>query len=1187
VICASCGAENRAGRKFCAECGTPLAVGCPACGASNEPGEKFCGECGSALVEGASAAPSAVAPRTDAAASVAAIAERRLVSVLFADLVGFTTLSEARDSEEVRELLTKYFDTCRTIITRYGGVVEKFIGDAVMAVWGAPVATEDDAERAVRAALELTAAVAAMGEEAKAPELRARAGVLTGEAAVNIGAERQGMVAGDMVNTASRIQSAAEPGAVFVGESTKRSTDATIVFEPAGEHELKGKVGLTPLWRAIRVIAGARGTLKSTGLEPPFVGRDRELRLVKELFHASTDEGKAHLVSVTGIAGIGKSRLSWEFYKYFDGLERLHLYHRGRCISYGEGVAYWALAEMVKMRCRIAEEEGPTSAVAKLRSTLEEFVPDPEERAWVEPRLAHLLGLEERAAADKEDLFAAWRLFIERMAEQDPVVMIFEDLHWADAALLDFIEYLLEWSRNHPIFVLTLGRPELAERRPSWGAGKRNFTPVYLEALSEEPMGELLSGLVPGLPEDISAQILERAQGVPLYAVETVRMLLDRGLLHQEGNVYRPTGPIEKLEVPETLHALIAARLDGLAPEERRIVQDGAVLGKTFFKEALARVSGMGEPKVEEILGALVRKEVLSVQADPRSPERGQYGFLQDLLKTVAYETLSKHDRKAKHLAAAAFIEATWAADEDEIVEVLASHYLRAYEAVPDADDAAEYKARARDMLGKAGERAASLAANVEAQRYFEQAVELSDDDGERAGLLERAGRMAHYGTRYVEAVKLLEEAASIYKRIGEPRLHAAVSAALGETEWYGMAKIEGPLRRMEAAYEVLAQWEPDEALAALAGEIARFQYFAGHVDEVQVWVERALDIAEALWLPEVLSNVLNTKGLTRRSTHPEESFALLGRAVILAEENGSANALIRAINNLGVYLAEDDRTEEAIQAFRRQGEVAHRLGIEQAVLVSRSSVMACQVELGQWDDALEIAEELWPEQERAPRDVSDLTRLVLVHRAHGELQRGRAVIDAFASFDASEEAQMRVAFRAASACQLLAEGRADAAHIAAEPAIADAVVIGVNSDAAKWAYTFGMEAAAGLGDADRLQALIAEIDAVPRGLRSPHLGAQAARYRAHATAVSGDGDPTPAWETAAGTFREIGAAFWLAVTLLEHGEWLAKESREEQAATVLEEARTVFERLRATPWLERLEKLPLPAASAGGEAAS
>ena len=1185
--CPVCGTENEAGRKFCGECGNALARACASCGAANPPTVKFCGECGASLAEGTSRAPSTVARQPGPTAPVAPVAERRLVSVLFADLVGFTTLSESRDAEEVRELLSRYFDTCRTIITRYGGVVEKFIGDAVMAVWGAPVATEDDAERAVRAALELTTAVAAMGEEAKAPELRARAGVLTGEAAVNIGAVGEGMVAGDMVNTASRIQSAAEPGAVFVGESTKRATDATVVFEPAGEHELKGKVGLTPLWRAVRVIAGVRGTLKATGLEPPFVGRDRELRMIKELFHASADEGKAHLVSVTGIAGIGKSRLSWEFYKYFDGVQLVTLYHRGRCISYGEGVAYWALAEMVKMRCRIAEEEGLASAKEKLRSTLEAFVPDHEERGWIEPRLAHLLGLEERAAADKEDLFAAWRLFVERMAEEDPVGMIFEDLHWADAALLDFIEYLLEWSRSHRIFVLALGRPELADRRPNWGAGKRNFTPVSLEALPEEPMRELLSGLVPGLPEDTGAQILERAQGVPLYAVETVRMLLDRGLLRQEGNVYRPTGPIEKLEVPETLHALIAARLDGLTPEERRVVQDGAVLGKTFFKEGLARVSGLLESKVEEILSSLVRKEVLSVQADPRSPERGQYGFLQDLLKTVAYETLSKHDRKAKHLAAAAFIEATSAADEDEIVEVLASHYLRAYEAVPEADDAAQYKARARDMLGKAGERAASLAANVEAQRYFEQAVELSDVDRERAGLLERAGRMAHYGTRYVEAAARLEEAAALYERVGEPRLHAAVSAALAETEWYGMGKIEEPLRRMQAAYEVLAVGEPDEALAALAGEIARFQYFAGHVDQVLPWVERALDIAEALWLPEVLSNVLNTKSLARRGTHPEESFALLERAAVLAEENGFTNALLRALNNLGVYLAEVDRTDDAIGTFVRQRELAHRLGVEQAALVGRVSELGCRVELGQWDEALEIAEDLWPEQERAPRDVSDLLRLVLVHRARGEVERGRAIMDALTPVGASEESQMRAAYHAANACQLLAEGRADEALAAAELSIADAPVVGINSDPAKWAYTYGMEAAASLGDLGHLAALIATIESIPRGLRSPHLGAQAARHRAHLSAMTGQGDPAPSWKTAVGAFREIGATFWVAATLVEQGEWLASHGRVEDAVTPLEEARTIFERLKATPWLERIERVPVSLASAGAEAAS
>ncbi len=504
--CTACGTENEPGRKFCGECGAGLAVVCPSCGIPNAGGVKFCGECGASLVGAdAPARPPAPAP----------VAERRLVSVLFADLVGFTSLSEHRDAEETRALLSRYFDTCRRLIELYGGTVEKFIGDAVMAVWGTPAATEDDAERAVRAALDLVAAVTALGDELGAPGLRARAGVLTGEAAVTLGAEGEGMVAGDLVNTASRIQAAAEPGAALVGDATRRATEQTVVYEDAGSFELKGKDGLTPLWRALRVVSGARGALKSQGLEPPFVGRDRELRQIKELFHACADGQRPHLVSITGIAGIGKSRLGWEFYKYFDGIAQITYWHRGRCLSYGEGVTYWALADMVRMRARIAEDEEAGSALAKLREVIDEHVADPDERRLVEPRLAHLIGIEEGGRFEREDLFAAWRLFFERLAQVYPVVMLFEDMQWADASLLDFIEYMLEWARSSPILVVTQQRPDLLERRPTWGAGHRNFTSMFLEPLPAEAMQQLLGGLVPGLPDELRAQILARAEGDP------------------------------------------------------------------------------------------------------------------------------------------------------------------------------------------------------------------------------------------------------------------------------------------------------------------------------------------------------------------------------------------------------------------------------------------------------------------------------------------------------------------------------------------------------------------------------------------------------------------------------------------------------------------------------------------------
>ena len=462
-----------------------------------------------------------------------------------------------------------------------------------MAVWGTPAATEDDAERAVRAALDLVAAVSALGDELGVPDLRARAAVMTGEAAVTLGAEGEGMVAGDLVNTASRVQSArrAGHGARRRGDPPRDRADGRLRGRRQPRAEGQG--------RPDPALARAAGRLRRSrhaevGRAGGAVRRPRPRAAPDQgALPRERGRGPGAPVSITGVAGIGKSRLGWEFYKYFDGIVQTTYWHRGRCLSYGEGVTYWALADMVRMRARIVEDEEPGPALAKLREVVEEHIDDPDERRFVEPRLAHLLGLEEESAGyEREDLFAAWRLFFERLAVVYPVVMLFEDMQWADASLLDFIEYLLEWSRNSPILVVTQARPELLERRPNWGAGHRNFTSLYLEPLSAEAMEELLDGLVPGLPAELRTQILARAEGIPLYAVETVRMLLDRGALVQDGPVYRPTGTIESLEVPETLHALIAARLDGLPPAERRVVQDAAVLGKTFTKQALAALTG-------------------------------------------------------------------------------------------------------------------------------------------------------------------------------------------------------------------------------------------------------------------------------------------------------------------------------------------------------------------------------------------------------------------------------------------------------------------------------------------------------------------------------------------------------------------------------------------------------------------
>lgn len=341
---------------------------------------------------------------------------------------------------------------------------------------------------------------------------------------------------------------------------------------------------------------------------------------------------------------------------------------------------------------------------------------------------------------------------------------------------------------------------------------------------------------------------------------------------------YHPTGPVEDLQVPESLHGLIAARLDGLTSEERQVIQDASVLGKTFTKPALAALTGLNEGQLDDLLTSLVRKELLSVQADPRSPERGQYGFLQDLVKMVAYETLSKKERKAGHLAFANYLEASWGGDSEEIVEILASNLLEAYRAAPDATDAGEISGRARDTLARAGERAASLAANEEAQRYFEQGADLAEDPVVKAGLLERAGQMAWLGARMEGATSLMERAITLFEDRGDTHSAARVSARLGEITWIA-GRIDQAIDRMERSFEVLATEEPDEGLASLAAQLGRFLFFVGQTDRAAERLEHALEIAESLWLPEVLSMALNSKGalvLMSAKARPREGFALL-----------------------------------------------------------------------------------------------------------------------------------------------------------------------------------------------------------------------------------------------------------------------------------------------------------------------
>jgi len=1101
--------------------------------------------------------------------------ERRLVSILFADLVGFTALSENRDAEEVRELLTRYFDVSRDLIARYGGTIEKFIGDAVMAVWGAPIAREDDAERAVRAALDLVNAVTALGGEVDAPGLRARAAVSTGEAAVTIGAEGQGMVAGDMVNTTSRMQSAAEPGQVVVGEATRRATEASIAYEELGAQTFKGKADAIPLWRALRVVSARKGFMRSTGLEAPFVGREREMRLAKELFHASSDEGKGHLLSIVGVAGIGKSRLSWELEKYMDGLLDNLWWHRGRCLSYGEGVTYWALAEMVRMRARIAEEDDPDTALGKLRDALSLHVPEADERVWIEPHLAHLLGLRERAKQDRDELFSAWRTFFQRMAETSPVIMVFEDLQWADEALLDFIEYLMDWARSLPIFIVTQARPDFAERRPNWGAGKRNFTSLYLEPLSDSAVDEMLRGLVPGLPDDLRTRIRERAEGIPLYAVETVRMLLDRGLLELDGNTYRPTGTIPALEVPETLHALIAARLDGLTEQERRALQDGSVLGKSFSKVGLAALTGMGDESLDPILAGLVRKEILSLQSDPRSPERGQYSFLQALVKQVAYDTLSKKERKTLHLAAAKHLEETWAADEDEIAEVLSSHYLNAFRLFPEAEDSAQIKANARQRLERAGVRASSLAATLEAQHYFQQAAEIADDGPSRASLLEQAGHMAWNGNRREDATALFDEAIQLFEVEGLTHPAARVSARRGEIDWF-LGNVGPAIERMERSFALLMKEEHDPDLATLAAQIARFQFFTGDLKTSLERVELALEIAETMWLPGLISDALQTKAnILAAGSRREESLALLERALKIALENDYPLAATRAYVNLSDRMVTFDRFDDAISYAMQGVELAARIGAERIRWSLTGNMIYPLYVTGEWDEAFARIESI--PMESGEFIVSSGTMnpftIVALHVERGIGGKAKELLRTFAHLGQSTDLQDQGAIEGMHAVIARYEGDHAGALRHAVKAMEGEPIFGMGQDFVRQAFVEVLDAAMSLREFETAQGWIDRVKAM-REIEVPtYVRGEISRFEGRLAAAR-DGDNAAAkFGQAVATFRDLGTPFQLACTSTEWAEWLIGKGRREEAQPLLEEAATIFEKLGATPWAERVAR--------------
>ena len=902
---------------------------CTQCGTSSS-GAKFCPECGAALV----------------VAEQRVAEERKVVSVLFCDLVGFTRRSEAMDVEDVRGTLAPYHRLLRGVIEGYGGTVEKFIGDAVMALFGAPVAHEDDAERAVRSALAIVDAVAGLRHEDPRLDLRVRVGVNTGEALIALSADPargEGMASGDVVNTAARLESAAPVDGVLVGEVTFRATDRAIVYEMVDPVAAKGKAEPVAAWRALEARSRfGTDVVQESGT--PLVGRDGEVAGLRTVLERAIDRRTVQLVTLVGVPGIGKSRLVWELFKMVDARSDLVTWRQGRCLPYGDGVTFWALGEMVKAQAGILDSDGTEVAAEKLRAMLDVTILDLGERDWVWRHACLLVGVEggQAAAADgRVEAAAAWRRLVESLAASRPLVLVFEDLHWADDALLDFVDYLAEWASDVPLLIVCTARPELLERRRGWGGGKPNAATIALEALSDSDTARLLAALFDRavIPADTQRALLDRAQGNPLYAEEYVRMLVDRGLLDQAADA----------PLPESVQGIIAARLDALSVDEKALLQDAAVVGKVAWLGAVCALGELSRHQAEEPLHRLVRKEFL--RRAQRSSVEGdvEYVFRHALVRDVAYQQIPRALRAAKHERAAAWIEQL-AGDRDETVEMRAHHYRHALEYAQAAGTTTpQLIDNTRSALGEAADRALNLGAVGSAVSLYESALELSGspDTAARPMLLYGYCQALDFAGRpdpdlYATAVTELSAG-------GEPA--AAATIEVLRAYWYAdAADAQSAQEAFERAVHLADGTEPNPAKArALAGAATGFALM-GEPERALVLGREALAIAESTEDAYAATRALMSIALALPYGDPE-SITLLERAADTARAADLPILTIVLLNLCG-RLEADGRVRKASCLLPEVAESARKFGNRLHDMASQIVGFSSAVHLGGWRDA-------------------------------------------------------------------------------------------------------------------------------------------------------------------------------------------------------------------------------------------
>jgi class 3 adenylate cyclase len=802
---------------------------CPACGHENSEGAKFCSECGAKL--------DAPAPTREV---------RKTVTVVFCDVTGSTALGERLDPESLRTVMSRYFERMQAVLESHGGTVEKFIGDAVMAVFGIPVVHEDDAVRAVRAAQEMRDALAELNADLErewSVTLQTRIGVNTGSVVAGDPGAGQALVTGDAVNTAARLEQAAGPGEILIGEETFALARDAIDADPLDPLALKGKAEVVDAYRLSSVRAGVAGHERR--LDSPMVGRDLQLRMLLEAFEAVTTEDACHLFTVMGPAGIGKSRLVREFVSTISGRAEVLT---GRCLSYGEGITFWPIEEMALQAAGITEDASPEKARAELRRLLEDS-PDGE---TVAAHLGGMLGLD--GSGPVEPSWAV-RRFLEALGRRRPVVAVFDDIHWGEPTLLEVIEHVAAWSRDVPILLVCMARPELLEERPGWGGGQRNATSVHLEPLSEPEADALIENLLghPALIRDIRERIRAAANGNPLFVEEMLSMLVDEAILVQKDGEWVATVDLSTVQVPAAISALLASRLDRLSPDERRVVEAAAVVGEVFDHSAVAAlVPEESGARLDVHLDRLLLKDV--VRPSP-SDVGGSWGlrFRHILLRDAAYDAIPKAERASLHEAFAEHLQASLAERTTEFDEFIGYHLEQAHRMRDELglhDKHTERLARsAFEHLRAAGLRAAERGDAPTAATLLRHAVDLRDpDDADRLEIAWVLGFALSDSGSIPEAREFLTDAIARAEVAGSDRAAAYAGCALATVQLLGSpeANVEAMKVAADRSLE-LFEAAGDERGQALAWSTRAFaQWFDEQVEDSRKSAEHALGHARA-----------------------------------------------------------------------------------------------------------------------------------------------------------------------------------------------------------------------------------------------------------------------------------------------------------------------------------------------------